>query len=77
MKRGVRVFVTPGVSYSDTTLAQKENNWVAAVQFDRHSIGIAFLDISTGEFLAAEGTNDYIDKLLTNFAPEEVLKLCE
>lgn len=73
VKRGVTELVTPGVSYSDTTLAQKENNWVAAVQFDRHSIGIAFLDISTGEFLAAEGTNDYIDKLLTNFAPKEVL----
>ena len=73
VKRGVTELVTPGVSYSDTTLAQKENNWVAAVQFARHTVGIAFLDISTGEFLAAEGTSDYVDKLLTNFAPKEVL----
>ena len=75
VKRGVTELVTPGVSYSDTTLQQKENTWVAAVQFTRHSLGIAFLDISTGEFLAAEGANDYIDKLLTNFAPKEVLFL--
>ena len=75
VKRGVTELVTPGVSYSDTTLQQKENTWVAAVQFTRHSLGIAFLDISTGEFLAAEGASDYIDKLLTNFAPKEVLFL--
>lgn len=73
VKRGVTELVTPGVSYSDTTLTQKENNWVACLHFDKHNIGVAFLDISTGEFLAAQGKADYIDKLLTNFAPKEVL----
>ena len=73
VKRGVTELVTPGVSYSDTTLTQKENNWVACLHFDKHVIGVAFLDISTGEFLAGQGENDYIDKLLTNFAPKEVL----
>ena len=82
VKRGVTELVTPGVSYSDTTLTQKENNWVACVHFGADSrkpraesrqTGVAFLDISTGEFLAAQGSNDYIDKLLTNFAPKEVL----
>ena len=75
VKRGVTELVTPGVSYSDTTLTQKENNWVACVHFDKHQIGVAFLDISTGEFLAGQGESDYIDKLLTNFAPKEVLHL--
>jgi len=82
VKRGVTELVTPGVSYSDTTLQQKENNFVACVHFandKRQStngrIGIAFLDISTGEFLAAQGDSDYIDKLLVNFAPKEVLYL--
>ena len=75
VKRGVTELVTPGVSYSDTTLTQKENNWVACVHFDKHVIGVAFLDISTGEFLAGQGDSDYIDKLLTNFAPKEVLHL--
>ena len=73
VKRGVTELVTPGVSYSDTTLTQKENNWVACLHFDKHSIGLALLDISTGEFLAAQGESAYIDKLLTNFAPKEVL----
>ena len=73
VKRGVTELVTPGVSYSDTTLTQKENNWVACLHFDKHIIGVAFLDISTGEFLAGQGDSDYIDKLLTNFAPKEVL----
>lgn len=84
VKRGVTELVTPGVSYSDTTLQQKENNFLACVHFGTKSlnsklstlnntIGIAFLDISTGEFLVAEGTSDYIDKLLVNFAPKEVL----
>ena len=81
VKRGVTELVTPGVSYSDTTLQGKENNFVACVTLpdskktakaNQHT-GIAFLDISTGEFLTAEGTNDYIDKLLNNFAPKEVL----
>ncbi len=77
VKRGVTELVTPGVSYSDTTLTQKENNFLACIQLPRRGekTGIAFLDISTGEFLVAEGTTDYIDKLLTNFAPKEVLYL--
>ena len=75
VKRGVTELVTPGVSYSDTTLTQKENTWVGCLSFAKHTIGIAFLDISTGEFLAAEGAADYIDKLLTDFAPKEVLFL--
>ena len=75
VKRGVTELVTPGVSYSDTTLTQKENNWVACLHFERHFIGVAFLDISTGEFMAGQGDSDYIDKLLTNFAPKEVLHL--
>ena len=75
VKRGVTELVTPGVSYSDTTLTQKENNWVACLHFDKHVIGVAFLDISTGEFLAGQGDSDYIDKLLTNFGPKEVLHL--
>lgn len=73
VKRGVTELVTPGVSYSDTTLNTKENNFVASVQLGKGQTGVAFLDISTGEFLVAEGTNDYVDKLLTNFAPKEVL----
>lgn len=73
VKRGVTELVTPGVSYSDTTLQQKENNFLACVHFAKNTIGVAFLDISTGEFLVAEGTSDYIDKLLVNFAPKEVL----
>ena len=75
VKRGVTELVTPGVSYSDTTLQQKENTWLACIQLGKTSVGIAFLDISTGEFLVAEGTKDYADKLLTNFAPKEVLYL--
>ena len=75
VKRGVTELVTPGVSYSDTTLPQKENNWVACIHFDKRQIGVAFLDISTGEFLAGQGDSSYIDKLLTNFAPKEVLHL--
>ena len=82
VKRGVTELVTPGVSYSDTTLTQKENNWVACIHFEgrqssavSYQIGVAFLDISTGEFLAGQGDSDYIDKLLTNFAPKEVLHL--
>lgn len=77
VKRGVTELVTPGVSYSDTTLTQKENNFLACIQMPRKGsrYGIAFLDISTGEFLVAEGASDYIDKLLVNFAPKEVLYL--
>ncbi len=75
VKRGVTELVTPGVSYSDTTLQQKENTWLACLHFGKREVGVSFLDISTGEFLVAEGTADYIDKLLVNFAPKEVLYL--
>ena len=75
VKRGVTELVTPGVSYSDTTLLQKENTWLACVHFGKKEVGVSFLDISTGEYLVAEGTADYIDKLLVNFAPKEVLYL--
>ena len=75
VKRGVTELVTPGVSYSDTTLQQKENTWLACVHLGKREVGVSFLDISTGEFLVAQGTSDYIDKLLVNFAPKEVLYL--
>ncbi len=75
VKRGLTELVTPGVSYSDTTLQQKENNFVACVHFAKTAVGVAFLDISTGEFLVAQGETDYVDKLLVNFAPKEVLYL--
>ncbi len=74
VKRGVTELVTPGVSYSDTTLTQKENTFLAALHFPKKGeIGLSLLDISTGEFLVAEGDSAYIDKLLTNFSPKEVL----
>ena len=73
VKRGVTELVTPGVSYSDTTLNHKENNFLASVYFDKKKVGVAFLDISTGEFLVAEGTSEYVDKLLNSFGPKEVL----
>lgn len=74
VKRGITELVTPGVSINDNILDHRENNFLAAVHFARHGIvGVAFLDISTGEFLTAEGSTDYIDKLLGNFAPKEVL----
>ena len=73
VKRGVTELVTPGVSYSDTTLSHKENNFLASVYIDKKNVGVAFLDISTGEFLVAEGTVEYIDKLLNSFSPKEVL----
>ena len=73
VKRGITERVTPGVSINDNVLNYKENNFLAAVHFAKNSCGIAFLDISTGEFLTAEGPFDYIDKLLNNFAPKEVL----
>ncbi|VBB46758.1 DNA mismatch repair protein MutS [uncultured Paludibacter sp.] len=73
VKRGVTELVTPGVSYSDTTLNHKENNFLASVYFSKNIIGVSFLDISTGEFLLAEGTAEYIDKLLNSFSPKEVL----
>ena len=73
VKRGITELVTPGVSINDTILNYKENNFLAAVHFGKNTCGVAFLDISTGEFLTAEGTSNYIDKLLNNFAPKEVL----
>lgn len=73
VKRGITELVTPGVAINDNVLSYKENNFLAAVHFGKSNCGVAFLDISTGEFLTAEGPFDYIDKLLNNFAPKEVL----
>ena len=73
VKRGITELVTPGVAISDNVLSYKENNFLAAIHFGKNSCGVAFLDISTGEFLTAEGNTDYVDKLLNNFAPKEVL----
>ncbi len=73
VKRGITELVTPGVSISDNLLDNRENNFLAAVHFGKTGTGVAFLDISTGEFLTAEGSDDYIGKLLSNFAPKEVL----
>jgi DNA mismatch repair protein MutS len=73
VKRGITELVTPGISINDNVLNNKENNFLAAVYFSKSSVGIAFLDISTGEFLTTEGTADYVDKLLTNFSPKEIL----
>ena len=73
VKRGITELVTPGVAINDNVLSYKENNFLAAVHFGKTACGVAFLDISTGEFLTAEGHFDYIDKLLNNFAPKEVL----
>ena len=73
VKRGITELVTPGVSINDNILNHKENNFLASVHFAKEACGISFLDISTGEFLTAEGTVDYIDKLLNNFSPKEVL----
>jgi len=73
VKRGITELVTPGVSLNDNVLQHKENNFLAAVHLDRHMAGVSFLDISTGEFFAAEGQITYIDKLLNNFNPKEIL----
>ena len=73
VKRGITELVTPGVSINDNVLNNKENNFLAAVHFGKSACGVAFLDISTGEFLTAEGSSDYVDKLLNNFNPKEVL----
>ena len=81
VKRGITELVTPGVAMSDNVLNYKENNFLAAVHFGKASCGVAFLDISTGEFITGEGTYDYVEKLLGNFSPKEVLfdrnKKCE
>ncbi len=73
VKRGITELVTPGVSFNDNVLNHKENNFLAAVHIDRKFAGVAFLDISTGEFLVSEGTTEYVDQMLSNFQPKEVL----
>lgn len=73
VKRGVTELVTPGVALNDEVLSSRSNNFLASVHFDNHRLGISFLDISTGEFLTAQGNSEYIDKLLQNFNPSEVL----
>ena len=73
VKRGITELVTPGVVVGGTILDRKENNFLAAVHFGKKTCGLSFLDISTGEFLTTEGTVEYVDKLLGNFAPKEVL----
>ena len=73
VKRGVIELVTPGVAYSDSVLEQKENNFLASVHLDKEISGVAFLDVSTGEFYLTQGNNEYIDKLLQSFNPSEVL----
>ena len=73
VKRGVTELVTPGVSYNELTLETKQNNFLACVYYGKNNLGISFLDISTGEFLVAEGKADYIDKLLQSLSPTEVI----
>ena len=73
VKRGITELVTPGIALSDNVLNYKENNFLASVHFGKASFGVAFLDISTGEFLTGEGTADYVEKLLGNFSPKEIL----
>lgn len=73
VKRGVVELVTPGVTYNDNVLTQKENNFLASVHLEKNESGIAFLDVSTGEFYLTQGNNEYIDKLLQSFNPSEVL----
>ncbi|WP_439648981.1 DNA mismatch repair protein MutS [Desertivirga xinjiangensis] len=73
VKRGVTELVTPGVAYSDNIVQQKTNNYLASIYFEKNTVGIAFVDISTGEFLVAQGNCEYIDKLLQGFKPSEVI----
>lgn len=73
VKRGVTELITPGVAYSDNILSQKSNNYLAAVYFEKSALGVSFVDISTGEFLVAQGDAEYIDKLLQGFKPNEVV----
>jgi DNA mismatch repair protein MutS len=73
VKRGITELVTPGISLNENVLEGKENNFLAGICFDQHVTGVSFLDISTGEFLAAQGNAEYIDKLLSSFKPKEVL----
>jgi DNA mismatch repair protein MutS len=73
VKRGVTELVTPGVSMNDEVLQSKSNNFLAAIHFGKKALGVAFLDVSTGEFLVSQGNEEYIDKLLQNFRPSEIL----
>jgi DNA mismatch repair protein MutS len=73
VKRGVTELVTPGVSMNDEVLVSKSNNFLASVYFGKKQLGVAFLDVSTGEFLTSEGNEEYVDKLLQNFGPSEIL----
>ena len=73
VKRGITELVTPGVALGDNVLASKENNFLAAIHFGAASVGLSLLDISTGEYLVAEGDVEYIDKLLAGFSPKEIL----
>ncbi|MBT8385601.1 MAG: DNA mismatch repair protein MutS, partial [Bacteroidia bacterium] len=73
VKRGVTELVTPGVAMNDEVLQSKTNNFLAAIHFGKKQLGVSFLDISTGEYLVAEGSSEYIDKLLQNFNPSEIL----
>ena len=73
VKRGVTELVTPGVAFNDQVLEHKKNNFLATVHFDKKEAGVSFLDVSTGEFMVAQGSKEYIDKLLQGFAPSEVL----
>lgn len=73
VKRGVTELVTPGVAYNDNILSQKSNNYLAAIYFDKNQLGVSFVDISTGEFHVAQGSTEYIDKLLQGFKPNEVV----
>jgi DNA mismatch repair protein MutS len=73
VKRGITEIVTPGVSYNDKVLNHKENNFLAGIHFNQKTTGISFLDVSTGEYYIAQGSNDYIDNLLQNFRPNEVI----
>ena len=73
VKRGITELVTPGISMNDNVLNHKENNFLAAVHIDKKIAGVSFLDISTGEFLATEGTIEYVDQMLNNMQPKEVL----
>ena len=73
VKRGITELVTPGVALNDNVLSHRENNFLGSIHFGKSKVGIAFLDISTGEFLAAEGSADYVDKIMANMAPKELL----
>ena len=75
VKRGITELVTPGVNLNDNTLRPRENNFLAGIHVSKSSVGVAFLDLSTGEFLCAQGDKDYVDKLIANIAPKELLRM--